>query len=661
MLGVTILAVLVAAGRGQAAATPAAPGSGFDTTGATLVAGTKPIARTQSELRPAMDSLIHTSERTFTEIRNSKYLYLLSATAQALATIMTLIFTVTLVVAQLVAPYGLHMSKRAFSRKNLVRMMVFIVATVFSLVALLSGNGILAVVSIALTLVCMGVLVDYFMKVSGELEPRSAIRDLRRDAIALVGAGQDGVDDAVRKLETMAYGALAKGDYELLPKALEAIGEIASVLAERKKRDLVLTLRDSLKALLIEAGARPKPTQEMLWGFVEGSFRSKTGFFVIHKLILETIDAVLASYEWPREEEAYSAIYKGSGRFLELLIDVAPDFPDGVADAVEEAAARLVSTWRRVVRAGSARTFGCGNAAATLQGVMAYAARRAAESSTVRAGLVNSCAKAMLQIGRQEQNYTPLMYNAPSAFERMVDALTKVAPYLDGDIVRSPLEELMADWGVEPNDKAAAWLMLSEEFSLNPTARLVDVAINRFSEAWTKCTDEQAEDLAQLLNDMASKLVAAGYGIDNRLWHAVLALWQKQALKTTSAVSTLVSFEEAERELRPQGGRFLAIYQMADSMLELALNKSRQVDESETTELVANWLVSAALYGRSHVTTEDPRLPPELTGQNRDTAKAVTIRAKRTEALETIERWSVKLKVAVDWLLRHPGADWFVH
>jgi hypothetical protein len=190
---------------------------------------------------------------------------------------------------------------------------------------------------------------------------------------------------------------------------------------------------------------------------------------------------------------------------------------------------------------------------------------------------------------------------------------------------------------------------------------LVNVAIEKFSEALANCPDIQAEELATHLGRSAPKLVAAGYGSDNPLWRTILALWQKQTLKTTTTVSVFVSFAQAESELRPQGGRFLAIHQMAGSMLDLALNRSRQVDESETAELVANWLVSAALYAQSFVTTDRPQLPPELIGVNRDTLKAMTIRGKRTEALETIGRWSAKLKVVVDWLLRHPGADWFVH
>ncbi len=662
MFGVTVMAILAGVSIGQTTTVPVPCGVRPDTSAAVSAVGSQPPTSQREELRPAIDSLLQVNRSLLREAGSTKFLYLLSAAAQALATVMTLIFTVTLVVAQLVAPYGLHMSKRAFSGRNLARMLVFIVATLFSLVALLSGNGVLAIVSAVLSLICMAVLIDYFWRVSRELEPRAAIRDLRAEATALATDNSGGAVAAALKLETMAYGALAKGDYWLLREASEAIGATMSALADQGKTDPALELRDDIKALLIEAGARPKPTQEMLTGLIEGLNNTETGFYAMHAVMLEIIDSVLASYEWPRAEEAYSAVYRASGRYLELLVDAAPDRADEVASAVDRVASRLVSTWRRAVSAlGTPKAYGCGNAAATLHGIFAAASRRAARSTNVNAIVVTACTRAMLDMGRREPGFRPLMHNAPYAFTRTADTLRKAGPYLDETTIRQPLAELMEEWDTEPAVLASAWLGLAAVFAANPAAKLVDIALEKYSKALTRCQDTQAEELATHLYKSASKLVAAGYGSDNHLWSAILDLWRKRALKTTTAISVLVSFAQAESELRSQGGRFLAIHQMSDSLLELALNGSRQVDESETTELVANWLVSAALYARSFVTTERPQFPPELIGQNRDTRRAVTIRKKRTEALEIIERWSGKLKVEVDWLQRQPGADWFVH
>jgi len=607
-----------------------------------------------------MDSLLQVSRSLLRESSSTKFLYLLSAAAQALATIMTLIFTVTLVVAQLVAPYGLHMSKRAFSPRNLARMMAFIVATTVSLVALLSGSGVLAIVSAAMTLVCMWVLVDYFRKVSGELEPLSAVKDLRRDAIALADAGQDGVDRVVLKLETMAYGALAKGDYELLPKALEAIGATMSALADHGKTDSALGLRDDIRALLIEAGARPKPTQEMLTGLIGGLNNTKSGFFAMYAIMLEIIDPVLASFEWPRAEEAYSAVYRASGRYLELLVDAGPDRADDVASAVDKVVTRLVSTWRRVASApGAPKHYGCGNAAATLQAILAAAARKAARSTNVNARVVTACTKAMLDIGRREQGFRPLMHNASYAFRRVADTLRKAGPYLDEAAIRRPLTDLTADWDTEPAVLASTWLGLAAVFADRSSASLVDVALEKFSECLANCPDTQAEELATHLGRIAPKLVAAGYGSDNPLWRTILALWQKRALKTTTAVSIFRSFAQAEHDSRPHGERFLAIYQMANSMLELALNKSRQVDDAETTELVAIWFVSGALLARSRATDHGTPFPSELGDQNRLSPKAQTLSGKRAEALRVIDGWSDTLKSDVEWLLGLPGSHWF--
>lgn len=662
MLGVIVMAILAGVSTGQTTAVPVPCRERPDTSAAASAVASQPPTSQREELRPAIDSLLQVNRSLLREAGSTKFLYLLSAAAQALATVMTLIFTVTLVVAQLVAPYGLHMSKRAFSSRNLARMSVFIAATLFSLVALLSGNGVLAIVSAVLSLICMAVLIDYFWRVSREMEPRAAIRDLRAEATALATDNSGGAVAAALKLETMAYGALAKGDYELVQEALEAIGSTVSALAGHGQTDLALALRDDIKALLIEAGARPKPTQEMLLGLINGLATTKTGFYAMYAVLLEILDSVLASYEWPRAEEAYSAVYRASGRYLELLVDAAPDRAEDVVSAVDKVGSRLVSTWRRVVSAqGSAKNYGCGNAAATLQGILAAAARKAARSTGVNARVVTAFTRAMLDIGRREQGFRPLMHNAPYAWKRVADTLRKAGPYLDEADIRRPLADLTADWDTEPAVLASTWLGLATVFADKPAASLVDVALEKFSESLANCPDIQAEELVTHLRRSAPKLVAAGYGSDNHLWRAILALWSRRALTTNTAASVFVAFAQEEDETRPQGGRFLAMYQMADSMLELAMNGSRPVGQSETTELVANWLVAAAFYAKSHVTSARPQLPPELAGQNRDARKAVTIRERRVAALQTVENWSAKLRPTVTWLLEHPGAAWFVH
>ena len=173
---------------------------------------------------------------------------LLGALATGLITAQALVFTISLVAAQLNARYTHRMVSRVFTWPTALYMGLFIGSSVYSAVvlALLSSRATdftlhvpvlkpVHPVTIALALAgtCLALLVPYLWSFRRRLDPEQMAEDEGRRALALVRRGATVEPREVAALDNIAMSAYGYKDYDTLAKGLD---ELAGVALEAWRR-----------------------------------------------------------------------------------------------------------------------------------------------------------------------------------------------------------------------------------------------------------------------------------------------------------------------------------------------------------------------------------------------------------------------------------------
>jgi hypothetical protein len=213
----------------------------------------QPTAATDSLLRRVVtqqDSLLQQGRtaqaaQTATETRNN-WRYFWSALAQSLATIATLVFTVTLVVAQLATRYGLRMARRTLRWQNLAKLAFFLLTTALSLAVLhLGPEGVIVgqvhVGAVPLNwgvsgmaMLCGVILILHLHGLKRELNIDMALADVQKETLAAIGAGDARkTQDNVVAIEGAAHGASVQLDDSTLMAAVRCLWRIASAAEAR--------------------------------------------------------------------------------------------------------------------------------------------------------------------------------------------------------------------------------------------------------------------------------------------------------------------------------------------------------------------------------------------------------------------------------------------
>ena len=166
---------------------------------------------------------------------------LLGALATGLITAQALVFTISLVAAQLNARYTHRMVSRVFTWPTALYMGLFIFSSVYSAVvlALLSSRATdftlhvpalkpIHPVTIALALAgtCLALLVPYLWSFRRRLDPEQMAEDEGRRALAMVRRGATAEPREVAALDNIAMSAYGYKDYDTLAKATEELARV---------------------------------------------------------------------------------------------------------------------------------------------------------------------------------------------------------------------------------------------------------------------------------------------------------------------------------------------------------------------------------------------------------------------------------------------------
>lgn len=156
-------------------------------------------------------------------------LYLLSAIAQSLAAVLALVFSISLVVAQLASRYSYRMLSHFFDRLTIAYILLFIVAVFlpFWLLAKPSPWGVKLSLTLAATSLLL--LIPYFLSFRDKLNPERLIRDLQEEALRLLRNNPRSEPSAIVKLKEFIMTAFTSKDYDTFEKGVKSLAHVTLV------------------------------------------------------------------------------------------------------------------------------------------------------------------------------------------------------------------------------------------------------------------------------------------------------------------------------------------------------------------------------------------------------------------------------------------------
>jgi len=152
--------------------------------------------------------------------------YLLSAIAQSLAAVLALVFTISLIAAQLSTRYSHRVLAGFFDAPTIAYMLLFIIAVIlpFWLLTEPSIHGIKG--SLILATVCLVLLVPYFLGFRKRIIPERVLLDLTNHASEQLLADPNTEPASLAMIDDITTQALASRDYGTFGKGIQALGEL---------------------------------------------------------------------------------------------------------------------------------------------------------------------------------------------------------------------------------------------------------------------------------------------------------------------------------------------------------------------------------------------------------------------------------------------------
>lgn len=189
---------------------------------------------------------------------NPQSLYLLSAVAQSLAAVFALVFTITLIVAQLTSKYSHRILGTYFDTFTIAYIFFFILVILFPifLLAFAKPKPIFVEISLFLSSLCLLFLIPYFLSFRDKLNPIFSIQRLERTAEKQVESGSHDVSDTITTIFNFIMSAFVLKDYDTFKDGIKTLGRIALKVDLHKKignsgpkrgaiEDLLSKLRDA--------------------------------------------------------------------------------------------------------------------------------------------------------------------------------------------------------------------------------------------------------------------------------------------------------------------------------------------------------------------------------------------------------------------------------
>ena len=183
--------------------------------------------------------------------------YILSAISQGLAAILALVFTITLVVAQMTRRYT-AMDKIIFRRETIFLMTVFGIGIITPLLVLKIGFwGCGVILSIVIASFCVFSLIPFLKGVNGVLKYDIGIGNLNEEIMEAIESGYESkANTKIMELNEIGRDAVKEFREDVTFKILIFLSEIGKNTAEKKFKGATHLIVDGLKNIGVEGAKR---------------------------------------------------------------------------------------------------------------------------------------------------------------------------------------------------------------------------------------------------------------------------------------------------------------------------------------------------------------------------------------------------------------------
>lgn len=184
-----------------------------------------------------------------------RYYYLLSALSQGLAAILAIVFTLSLIAAQLSSRYTQRIMSQFFDWQTASLMGLFIMSTLLPLFLLPSIDRIDAVLvksSLFLGSVSLILLLPYFWSLKQRLSMENILNNLTRNAhklfseeneVATILKGDIKRPEELKAIENIAMGAFVQKDYDTLQSAITNLGNLIMLPGNKNSKVIIDSIR----------------------------------------------------------------------------------------------------------------------------------------------------------------------------------------------------------------------------------------------------------------------------------------------------------------------------------------------------------------------------------------------------------------------------------
>ena len=153
--------------------------------------------------------------------------YLLSAIAQSLAAILALVFTVSLIAFQLSSRYSQRLIGQFFNKFTIIYILVFVLGISLPLWTITEANYYMVKISLNLCIVCLFLLIPYFVDLRERLSPERMLEELGRKTLKLIRGAPTERPAEIVTLDNFIMSAFGSKDYETCQIGVRILARLA--------------------------------------------------------------------------------------------------------------------------------------------------------------------------------------------------------------------------------------------------------------------------------------------------------------------------------------------------------------------------------------------------------------------------------------------------
>ncbi len=248
---------------------------------------------------------LHPHIRVFPDVAiNDNTSYLLSAIAQSLAAILALVFTISLIVAQLSSRYSHRTIVHFFDRWTIAFIILYITGIMLPIFLLFADSPHLGATKacVVVAAVCLCLLVPYFLRFRQRLDPDYAISEMSREAIEQLRNRIDTEPKPVATIDNFVMSAFSSHDYDTFGAGVDAIAKLAMYAYENGNDDVGKSILHRLRQIGSVTMDNPKAPIQVLTslsdiGEIASRSLPKASQEIVHAIAFVSLRAIDKGFE----------------------------------------------------------------------------------------------------------------------------------------------------------------------------------------------------------------------------------------------------------------------------------------------------------------------------------------------------------------------------